>query len=119
MKSLLFLLLFLLLLFGCSTSTDQSINLTDVDIPVRVDEMIRERLDTEEDMSITYTRRVDGQDDLAELQVCYEVKLGEEKLFGLASKVEGKWYVTVPNDHQYSGKCPIYDSLVKIEDTSK
>lgn len=83
----LFILWFLILLVGRLNNPIQSTNLTSVEIPESVEEMVWGRVEPKSDVSITYTRQVNGSSELAEVEICYEVVIGETKLFGFASKV--------------------------------
>lgn len=69
--------------------------------------MVWERLETDSNISITYTREAYEPSELAEVEVCYEVNAGGKKLFGLVSLVRGNWYVTVPSEYWLRGKCPV------------
>lgn len=89
---------------GCRQDSFQSTNLTSIDIPHEVDESIQDYV-PEQDITITYTAEVRGSVGIAEVEICYEVTVEEEKLFGLASKVEGEWYVTEPNNLLLKEKC--------------
>lgn len=99
------ILFFTLMVVACTTQTIQSTNLTAVGIPNDVDERIQNYL-PDQNVSITYTTEAHGDIEPAGIEVCYEVVVGEVKLFGLVSKVNGKWFVTEPGELWLRERCP-------------
>ena len=108
---LLFLLLALFIV-GCSTpapsASIQSTNLTDMDIPQHVDEMILERLPETESITYMKTLRLPRSED--SISVCY-IAIGEgNRHYGLATFVEGRWFVTEPKADPMRLECPSFIS---------
>ena len=101
--------LLLILIASCSSPTIKSTNLTDIDIPEYVDHKVVELMP--EVTSITYMSTLSLPRAGESVSVCYEALVaGDEEIryYGLASLVEGKWFVTFPSMERVA-ECPVYE----------
>ena len=105
------MLLIILLVIGCnSTAHIQSTNLTGLDIPDYVDHRVLEFMDDEvESLSIIYMTTFRLPRAGESVSVCYEATAGDAKYYGLVTRVEGKWFATVPSVNRIRSECPVYE----------
>lgn len=109
--------LILFIIVGCTSTTIQSTNLTGLDIPEHVDQRVYEFLDDKEgvtSLSIVYLSKLILEPEVEEVSICYEATVAgidDLRYYGLVSRVNGKWFVTVPSLEGDFSDCPVYKGM--------